>query len=396
MLAAALAPLFFPAFLQGEPGGARIFPDGSTEDDFLAGLPRKMTLESPALQWNPDVSPMDSYLELESGFNGAKAAKSSKAWPAFGLLPVDQSFTGRGYAMPGESSALLEPGRNAVSLQWGAANFFNFNDEGAQGKVFQNYELQTLAFGLRRGFEIFALPVELAAHLKVHYSGEGFLDAFIEFVERSVGRSNEARSNPFEGSYLEKEGRVLDNREGGGFGMGDLLFTAKVPILKGDWEAGIPQIIGRVALNLAIGDEDYRGGNYLGAAVGISHRLAHWLALQGDIRAAFPLEGESEQGLSLRPAAMGGAAGLEFLLGPNTSLGVQADVQLSPVEHTGLEPFDRDYGGLTLALNHRICLKDQTVILRAWGRENFEIFPYRTRSNADPDFACGVSLEFRY
>ena len=315
-----------------------------------------------------------------------------------GPLPVDRAGVGRAAALPGEGASVLFPGERRFELLLVAANFVNEESNDA-GSIEQNYETHTAALGLRQGIRAGPLPaMELGAQVQVHRRDRGFLDGFIEGFERNFAKAtgHEESENPNRqgpekvrpGYRVEKDGRTLRSQPGNGAAIGDVRLTAKAGLL-GRAPEGLRLAL-RLALNLGTGPAGYSRGSYLGMGAGVRMAFSRWLSSHLDLRVSAPLGKKDDLGLPLRPVAFGSTTGLEFRLGSATSLGLQVDTQSSPYRKTGLASLDSHYGGFSIGMGRDLDLGGPRLLLQAYGRENFEIRPFRITENSDPDFSAGL------
>jgi len=325
----------------------------------------------------------------------------SGSWQPLGQVPVDQAGGGlRGYAIPGESADVAEPGTGELSLQTVAANNF-YRELNNPFSVTQRDETHTLALGYRRGFAFGRLPrVELGGQVQLHERDAGFLNGFISGFENmwvsltgSTSAKNQLRTGsgaliPL-GTTIANGNRLLFQTGGDGSGVGDVRLFAKT-LLHDDSAAGGSRVAARVVLNVS-GASAFTEGNFTGFGVSVDRPLSTWAALHGDVHATVLLDRVSDWNLPLKRATFGFSLGPEVKLTRNSSVGLQFDGNTTPYQPTGSAAFDESYGSITLGLSHRIQSTRAPLLLQLYARENLNL-PFSVRWNTDPDFAVGLKI----
>jgi hypothetical protein len=323
-------------------------------------------------------------------------------WQPLGQVPVDQAGGGlRGYAIPGESADVAEPGASELSLQTVAANNF-YREQTDPFSVTQRDETHTVALGYRRGFAFGRLSrIELGGQVQLHERDAGFLNGFISSFENlwvsltgSTSAKNQLRTSsgaliPL-GTTITNGDRLLYQTAGDGSGIGDVRFFAKA-LLHDDTASGTgSRIAARVVLNVS-GASAFTEGNFAGFGVSMDKPLSSRIAFHGDVHASVLLDRVSDWNLPLKRATFGFSAGPELRLTANNSIGLQFDGNTTPYQPTGAAAFDESYGSITLGLSHRIRTSRAPLLLQFYARENLNL-PFSVRWNTDPDFAVGLKL----
>jgi hypothetical protein len=326
-------------------------------------------------------------------------------WEPFGQIPVDQAGAGRrGYALAGESSEVTGPGLDQITFHTLAENNF-YREQTDNFLVTERSETHTLALGYRRGFAVPGLPrFELGGQIQLHERDNGVLNGFIIGFEDlfasltgRTGAKNTLRTGvgtaPPLGMFVTKNGQPLYQASGDGSGFGDVSIVAKALIRGGAPSSGAARVAARVGLNVS-GQSDFTEGNFVGVGISLDKKLSSWAALHGDTRVTVMLDRASQLGLPLQRASFGFSVGPELKLTRATSLTFQIDGNTTPYRPTGTMAFDKDYGDVTLGLNHAFPAGRRQIVIETYGRENMNL-PFYIRWNADPDFAVGLKVTLR-
>ena len=331
----------------------------------------------------------------------APPVDGSGSWQPLGQVPVDQAGGGlRGYAIPGETADVTQPGASELSLQTVAANNF-YRELNDPLSVTQRDETHTLALGYRRGFAFGRFRrIELGGQVQLHERDTGFLNGFISGFENmwvsltgSTSAKNQLRTGsgaliPL-GTTITNGDRLLFQTAGIGSGVGDVRFFAKT-LLRDDTAAGGSRVAARVVLNVA-GASPFKEGNFTGVGVSVDKPLSTWAAFHGDVHASILLDRVSDWNLPLKRATFGFSVGPEVKVTRNTSLGLQFDGNSTPYRPTGSAAFDESYGSITLGLSHRLRSTRAPLLVQLYARENLNL-PFSVRWNTDTDFAVGLKL----
>lgn len=322
----------------------------------------------------------------------------------FGLLPAENNGS-LGPAMRADDASVLARGRTAVVVQADAANYLT-DVGGSDTYLYQKFERQTLSVEVRRGLKSAVFPaLEAGVRLDVRRRDPGVLNGFIAGWEKgmaAVTRDDQfvnddrvgewALTQP--GEEIVSDGRVL--RAGGDStkpSLGDLTFTLKAALTRGDPARFVPQVAARLTACLTRPGADDGNGDFLGAGVSIAQPVSRRLTAHADLRALKTVAALDPLGLPLKPWAAGGSAGLEWRLLKNTSVGVQANYDTSASGAAGLLA-DEPRSDLTVGLSHLARLGAERLLVQLYAREDVRVsegdvslYPY-----SPPDLQAGVKL----
>ena len=328
----------------------------------------------------------------------------SGQWEPLGQIPVDQAGAGRrGYALPGDSADVAQPGTNQFALHMVAANNF-FREQTGGYVITQRYETHTLALDFRQGFTSRIVPrFELGAQVQLSERDSGFMNGFISGFERlcfSMTGVQSAKNDlrtvgpplPL-GAFVTKDGRPVYQAAGGGAGIGDFSFVAKALLLDAAPASNGTRVAARVGLNVS-GKSEFAVGNFIGIGASVDRKVLKWAALHGDVRATLAIDRASQWNLPLRRSTFGFSVGPELRLARASSVSVQIDGNTTPYLPTGTTAFDKGYGSITIGLGHRFRAGRTAVISQIYARENMNL-PFRVRWNADPDASFGIQIVLR-
>jgi len=325
-------------------------------------------------------------------------------WEPLGQVPVDQAGAGRrGYALPGESADVAEPGTNQIGLHMVAANNF-FREQTNDFLITQRYETHTLALDFRRGFSSRIVPrFELGAQVQLSERDSGFLNGFIAGFESLCfsmsgvqSAKNELRTlgTPLPlGAFVTKGGRTVYQAAGGGAGIGDFSLVAKALIRDAAPASKGTRVAVRAGLNVS-GTSKFAEGNFAGIGMSLDQKVLSWAALHADLRANVAFDRVSEWNLPLKRSSFGFSMGPEFRLARDSSVSVQIDGNSTPYLPTGTTAFDKDYGSITIGLGHRFRTSRTAIVSQIYARENMNL-PFRVRWNVDPDASFGIKIVLR-
>ncbi|HET9834655.1 MAG TPA: hypothetical protein VFP91_23200 [Vicinamibacterales bacterium] len=316
-----------------------------------------------------------------------------RPWEPLGQIPVDQAGSGRrGYVLPGESTDVLDPAANQVSIHTVGANNFYLED-GNGVAISQRSEAHALAVEFRRGFKPARWPrFELGAQVQFIESDAGMLNGFIAGFEDMVHAPLRSRVTTLQplGTSVARNGQLLYHTTGEGSGFGDVYLVAKAILRDSPAASRDTRVSARVAVNIA-GAREFTAGNFAGAGLSIDKKMLDWLALHGDVRGTYVIDRASAWTLPLRRGVFAFSAGPEFRLTSNTSLNLQVDGSTTPYRETGSIGLDADYSDVAFGVNHRFTRGRRTFVAQFYARENMDM-PFSVRWNTDPDFAVGFKL----
>ena len=332
----------------------------------------------------------------------AGASDGSGQWTPLGQLPVDQAGAGRrGYALPGDSADVTDPGSYSIGIHTVAANNF-FREETGDYLITQRYETHTLALDLRRGFKTALIPrFELGTQMQFSQRDSGFLNGVISGFEslafslsgvdsaRNQWRSDDGTPLPL-GAFVTRKGQSVYRAAGGRAGVGDVSFSAKALLHDAEPSSKGVRVAARAGLNLS-GTSAFAEGNFMGFGLSLDKKLLSWAALHGDVRTTIAFDRVSQWNLPLKRRTVGFSAGPELRLSRNSSVSVQLGGNSTPYFPTGTTAFDKAYGSITIGLGHRFRIGGTDVVSQIYGRENMNL-PFRVRWNTDPDASFGIKI----
>lgn len=327
----------------------------------------------------------------------ARAAAAQEAefhpWEPFGPIPVDQAGAGRrGYALPGESADVLDPGEKQLSIHTVGANDFYVEDSNGI-TISQRSEAHTLAIEFRRGFKPAHWPrFEVGAQLQFAESDGGMLNGFISGFEDMVHaplRSKVTALQPL-GTFVARDGQLLYRSSGEGSGFGDVSLVAKAVLRDGASASRGTRVAARVAVNIA-GASEFTVGNFAGVGLSVDKKVLDSVALHADVRGSFVIDRVSVWTLPLKRGVFAYSVGPEFRLTQNTSLNLQVDGSTTPYQRTGTIGLDANYADAAFGVSHRFTRGSHPVVAQFYARENMNM-PFSVRWNTDPDFAIGFKL----
>lgn len=316
-----------------------------------------------------------------------------RPWEPFGPMPVDQAGAGRrGYALPGESADVLEPGAKQVSIHTVEAN--NFYVEDTNGvTISQRSEAHTLAVEFRRGFNPARWPrFEIGAQLQFAESDGGVLNGFISGFEDLVHaplRSKVTTLQPL-GTSVTRNGQLLYQSSGDGSGFGDVYLVAKAILRDAAPASRATRVAARVAVNIA-GASEFTVGNFAGVGLSVDKKVLDWMALHADVRGSFVIDRVSAWTLPLERGVFAYSVGPEFRITQNTSVNLQVDGSTTPYQPTGAIGLDANYADAAFGVSHRFIRGRHPLVAQFYARENMNM-PFSVRWNTDPDFAIGFKL----
>lgn len=328
----------------------------------------------------------------------------SGGWTPMGRLPADQAGAGlRGYALPGESTEVADPGASQISIHAVAANNF-YREQTSALSISQRFETHTLALGYRRGFKVGTFPrFELGGQFQLIEGDNGFMNGFISGSENFLAwlTGQESARNPFRrngtppplGTLVTKGGQPVYQAAGDGRGFGDFSLVAKAMLRDGDASSSRARLAVRAGVSVS-GKSEFTQGNFAGIGMSLDRKVLPWAAFHGDVRASFPLERVSRLNLPLKAASLGFSAGPELRIAKNSSASIQLDGNTTPYLATGTAAFDRGYGDVTLGVGHRFGGSRRQAVAQAYLRENLNL-PFRVRWNTDPDLSLGFKVTIR-
>lgn len=267
--------------------------------------------------------------------------------PVRNFQPVQLLFLN----LPFERAEVTPQGKWALSFGFTESNTMNeVNQKGEKTELL--FDLETTRFVLGAKYGLWN-RVEVGLEMPFILRWGGFLDLFIEGVERMVGRLNQNREERPDNSILfrfQREGIEVFSQNDTAFGPGDLVLGAKGLVWKE--ERFLPAIAARFMLKLPTGSEDQLfGSGKPDIGLGLSMQKTLWrFVLYGNLNYIIPGEVFAEAGLETRNFWTAGFGG-EFRWTPRFSLLLQTEFYQSAFEKVGVEELDLDLWELAFGFN---------------------------------------------
>ncbi|RMF91871.1 MAG: DUF3187 family protein [Nitrospinota bacterium] len=256
--------------------------------------------------------------------------------------------------LPVEGTTLTPKGHWAFSVGLAESNTLNQRGKEAKNTALV-FDLETSRVTLGIKYGLFD-RLEVGIDMPILFRWGGFLDRFIEGVERAVGKLNTDRKNGPVNTvrfHLQREGETVFRRGDSAVGPGDLVFGAKARV----WNEGkrVPALATRLMLKVPTGSEDrLLGSGTTDIGIGINLQKTLWrLVLYGNLNAIFPGGALVDRDLDTHPfltAAWGG----EFLWTPHFSLLLQTEFYQSAFADAGVEELDRNLWELAFGFNYAV------------------------------------------
>jgi len=276
--------------------------------------------------------------------------------PTRNYSPVQDMFLG----MPPEGPSTIRRGTTQVRLQSAQSNTVS-NQHNTDASSMIKMEQNRTSFDVRHGISD---KLEMGLEVPVLYRSKGFLEPFIEFMEKTpvVGTDGPVRNTltnvPF-AYHVQRNGKTLVSGSEGQTGLGDISIYAKKEVAEeGEW---LPKTSLRVAMKLPTGSR----GNAFGSGtfdfgIGVTGKKNPfpWWIMYVDVSGIFPTQ--KFEGVKTIPAFSGTFAN-EFLLSKNFSIGMQLNSYTSKFlsefgTTTGLSILDKGVnelaGGFTYAFRN--------------------------------------------
>jgi hypothetical protein len=243
-------------------------------------------------------------------------------------------------------------------------------------------EIAELTLKFRKDIKGF---IELGVDVPIISFNSGFMDDFIKAYHNAFGFPDYGRSNRPENAFLyevRRKGSLIIKGENGRIEIGDIRFTVKKPILKGD-----PAVSIRGDLELPTGDSKTgfgSGGIDSGIAVLVDKDLGKNFKSYLNLGIIFPGGLRGYEKIDLGDTIYGGAA-IEAALWKDISLMGQVFFQSSPFPRTGMGSADRTAVLLTFGGRYYS------------GNNNFELsFTEDPNTAGAPDFMLNFSFKRRF
>jgi hypothetical protein len=243
-------------------------------------------------------------------------------------------------------------------------------------------EISELTLSFRKDILDF---IELGVDIPVISFNSGFLDGLLKAYHNTFGFPDYGRSDRPENAFLyevRKKGSLVVKGKNGRIGIGDIRFTVKKPLFKGD-----PAVSVRGDLEVPTGDPKAgfgSGGIDSGIAVLADKNLGKNFRSYFNLGIIFPGDLKGYEKIELGNFIYGGVA-LEAALWKHISLVGQVFSQTSPFPRTGVGPMDR--AAVLLTLGGRYYSGDN----------NFELsFTEDPNTAGAPDFMLNFSFKRRF
>jgi hypothetical protein len=254
--------------------------------------------------------------------------------------------------------------------------------ESSEWSIGLDMEITELDLRFKKNIQDF---IELGIDIPLVSFNSGFMDGFINSYHDAFGFPDYGRSNRPENKFLyevRRKGVLIIKGESGRIGIGDIRFTFKKPILKGD-----PAISIKGDIELPTGDarEGYGSGSIdAGIAALIEKKLSEKFKTYCNLGVVFPGDLKGYEKVELREFIYGGT-GVEAALWKNLSLLGQVFVQGSPFPKTGISSVERI--AVLLSLGGRYYS----------GKNSFEFsFTEDPNTSGAPDFTLNFSFKRKF
>ncbi|RMF83781.1 MAG: DUF3187 family protein [Nitrospinota bacterium] len=274
-------------------------------------------------------------------------------FPGFGPLPVRnfQPVQLLFLYLPFEGTTLTPQGHWALSFGLAESNTINETIDRAENTSLL-FDLETTRFTLGARYGV--LPrVELGVEIPFIARWGGFLDRFIEGVERVVNKLNPARKRGPVNTvrfHLQRNGELIFSRGESALGISDLVLSGKGLL----WEEGetYPALAARLQIKLPTGDEErLLGSGKTDIGVGLVAQKTLWrFTLYSNLNYIMPGEVFAGKGLETRNFFTA-ALGIEYRWTSHFSLLGQAEYYQSPFTDTGLEELDQSLWEISFGFN---------------------------------------------
>lgn len=199
-------------------------------------------------------------------------------------------------------------------------------------------EITELNFMFRKNIKDF---IELGVELPLISFNSGFMDDFLNSYHNAFGFPDYGRSNRPDNEFLyevRRNGVLIVKGESGLIGVGDIRFTLKKLILKGD-----PAVSIRGDVELPTGDAKggYGSGSIdTGIAVLIDKKLSEEFKAYCNLGVVFPGDFKGHEKVKLKEFIYGSSS-VEAAFWKNFSLLGQVFIQSSPFPKVGISSVDR-------------------------------------------------------
>jgi hypothetical protein len=254
--------------------------------------------------------------------------------------------------------------------------------ESSEWSIGLDMEITELDLRFKKNIQDF---IELGIDLPFVSFNSGFMDDFLKSYHDAFGFPDYGRSNRPENEFLyevRRKGVLIIKGESGHIGIGDIRFTFKKPILKGD-----PAISIKGDLELPTGNakEGYGSGSIdAGITALIEKKLSEKFKAYGNLGVVFPGDLKGYEKVKLKEFIYGGT-GVEAALWKNLSLLGQIFIQDSPFPKTDISSVDRI--AVLLSLGGRYYS----------GKNSFEFsFTEDPNTSGAPDFSLSFSFKRRF
>lgn len=227
--------------------------------------------------------------------------------------------------------------------------------------------------------------IEVGIELPLISFSSGFMDGFINSYHDVFGFPDYGRSERPSNEFLyevRRNGILIIKGEGGHTGIGDIRFTFKKPLLKGD-----PAISVRGDIELPTGDAKKGFGNGsldTGISILLDKKLSEKIKSYLNLGVVFPGDLKGHETVNLKTFIHGGV-GIEFLAGENFNFIGQVFLQGSPFPETDISPVDRT--AILLSLGGRFSSGNNSLELS---------FTEDPNTSGAPDFTINISFKRRF
>jgi hypothetical protein len=211
-------------------------------------------------------------------------------------------------------------------------------DNSSEWDIGLDMEITELNFRFRKNINNF---IELGVEVPILSFNSGFMDGFLDRYHDTFGFPDYGRSNRPDNDFLyevKRNGTVVVKGESGRIAIGDIRFTLKKPLIKGD-----PAVSIKGEIEFPSGDSKAGYGNGsidTGISLLMDKEFGEVWKTYLNLGIIFPSDLKGNEKVYLKSFIWGGAA-IEAALWKTVSLLGQVFIQESPFPETGISSVDR-------------------------------------------------------
>jgi hypothetical protein len=211
-------------------------------------------------------------------------------------------------------------------------------DNASEWDIGLDMEITELNLRFRKNINNF---IELGVEVPILSFNSGFMDGFLDSYHDTFGFLDYGRSNRPDNDFLyevKRDGSVVVSGESGRISIGDIRFTLKKPLIKGDPEISIK---GEIEFPSGDSKNGYGNGSIdTGVSLLMDKEFGETWKTYLNLGVVFPGDLKGYERVELKSFIWGGAAA-EAALWKTISLLGQVFIQGSPFPETDIASFDR-------------------------------------------------------